>query len=138
MNDFALAFGIGAISGSRSMLGPTLVGHLRLPAAAQRALTAMAAGEMVADKLPWIPARTDSLPLAGRIGLGALAAAAAVRRDRRLIAGIAGAAGALVGTYAWYHLRRAATHRLGVPGVAAGLAEDALATAAGTLLLRGR
>jgi uncharacterized membrane protein len=136
MNDLAVAFGIGALSGSRSMLGPALVGRRLAPAVAQRVLTLLAAGEMVADKSTLIPARTEVLPLAGRVTTGALAAAGLARRDRRVAAAVAGAMGALAGTYAWYHLRRLATVRLGLSNMAAGLAEDALAVGAGALLLR--
>jgi uncharacterized membrane protein len=138
MNEAAVAFGIGAICGSRSMLGPALVGRCALPTTAQRVLTMMAAGEMAADKSAHMPARTEAMPLIGRLALGALAAGAYASPRRRIEAAFAGAAGALAGTFAWYHLRRLATIRLGLPNTLAGLAEDALAVGAGTLLLRSR
>jgi uncharacterized membrane protein len=95
----------------------------------------MSAGEIVADKTPTIPARTDTLPLTGRLVLGAAAAAGAAKRHR-IQAGVMGAAGALAATYALFHLRRIATTRLRIPNVVAGMIEDAAALAAGAMLMR--
>jgi uncharacterized membrane protein len=130
VNDLALAYGIGALSGARSMLGPALVAHEGMPGYAERLLAAMATAEMLADKSPRIASRLDPLPLAGRVVAGALAAAGAAHRGRRVSAAVMGAAGALSAAYICYHLRRLATTKLGVPNAVAGLAEDALAIAA--------
>ena len=150
MKAFALALGIGAVAGSRSMLAPALVMNARRGlsgsaaggphpgrgGAAAWVMAAAAAGEMVADKTPGIPSRTETLPLSGRIASGAAAAASLAAPGRRLQAAAGGAAGALVGTFALYHLRRLITRRLGLPDAAAGLAEDALAVGAGLMLMR--
>ena len=135
MNHNARAYGIGALSGSRSMLGPAMVARRALSPTGRRLLALLALGEMVADKSAHIPARINALPLTGRLVTGALAAAAAGGRRRRLRGALLGAAGALSAAYACYHLRRLAHSRFGVPNVIAGVAEDALALGAGALLL---
>ncbi len=153
MRDLMIAFGIGAVCGARSMLGPALVANVAAPLGAPAGnptggpfnppgagwLTlALAAGEMLADKAASIPARTTPLPLVGRVATGALSAAAwAPPGDRRRWAA-AGMLGALTGTVALFHVRRLARQRLHVPNVALGLAEDALAVTAGLLLLQRR
>ena len=87
---FLLAFGIGVVTGLRSMTGPAVVcwaahlGWLKLEdsrlalmgsTVATYAFSAFAIGELIADKLPFIPNRTSPGPLFGRIVLGALCGA---------------------------------------------------------------
>ena len=136
MNDLARGFTMGVLSGSRSMLAPAMLASSRVvPSAAASAIKLLAAGEMVADKHPRMPARTDALPMAGRMMTGAFTAASHATGDRRLPMAIAGAVGGLCGTWLFFHLRRAIIARVG-PGVAAGLVEDAIAVAAGVALAR--
>ncbi|MGH9310283.1 MAG: DUF4126 domain-containing protein, partial [Vicinamibacterales bacterium] len=71
-----IAGALGAVSGSRSMLAPALVARAHHASPAAPILALLAGGEMMADKMPFIPSRTDALPLAGRIVSGALAGAA--------------------------------------------------------------
>ena len=133
MNELACAAVLGAVSGSRSMLGLAVVADRVLPPAAAGLMKLLALGELAADKSPTIPARTEPIPLAGRIVAGALAAAAVASRGRRLQSAAVGAAGALSAAFALYQLRQWATTGLGVSNIAAGLAEDALALSAGCL-----
>jgi uncharacterized membrane protein len=131
---------LGAATGGRSMTGLAGValttpagtggGWLgRLASPGGRVLVvAAAAGELVADKSPKIPSRLAPVPLAARVALGALAAAALARRDHApagLPVALAGAAtvGGSVAGAAW---RRAIPQRDGLPLVAA-IAEDAAA-----------
>ena len=87
----ALSAGLGLIAGMRSMAAPALLSRhlagrsargrgaaMRLLASRRTAsvLTVLAAGEMVADKTPAIPDRTDPPALLGRIVMGALSGAA--------------------------------------------------------------
>lgn len=84
---FLLAFAIGLVTGLRSLTGPALVcwaahlGWLNLEGSrvefmqstlATYGFSALALGELVADKLPFIPSRTSPGPLFGRVVLGAL------------------------------------------------------------------
>ncbi|HTI41024.1 MAG TPA: DUF4126 family protein [Vicinamibacterales bacterium] len=135
MRELARSAVIGALSGSRSMLAPAVVAQSVLPFPARTLLTLMSAGEIVADKTPTIPARTDTLPLTGRLVLGAAAAAGATKRHR-MQAAVMGAAGALAATYALFHLRRIATTRLRIPNVVAGMLEDGVALGAAAMLMR--
>jgi uncharacterized membrane protein len=139
MNELVRACAIGALSGSRTMLGPALVARERLPAPVADLLATMAAGELVADKSARIGNRTDPLPLVARVASGALAAAGQAGTRHRLPASVVGAAAALVAAYGCFYLRRLATARLGLPNVVAGLLEDAVALgAAATMLRRSR
>lgn len=152
MREWMLAYGIGAVCGSRSLLAPAIITNTSagpsplggpLGAAAKlpgsRALmVAMAAGELLADKSARVPARTDALPLAGRAITGAISAAACARPSQRIPAALVGAVGALSGAYAFFHLRRLATSRLGLPGILAGAAEDAVVIALAAAMMRCR
>lgn len=135
MNDLALGFTMGVLSGSRSMLAPAMLASNRVPTAAFSAMKLLAAGEMAADKHPSMPSRTDLVPLTGRMMSGAFTAASHATPDRRVPMAIAGAVGGFCGTWLFFHLRRAIIARVG-PGVTAGLVEDAIAIGAGTLIAR--
>src|SRR5690606_2486359 len=103
---------------------------------AARVLPALALGELVADKLPFVPARTDPPALLGRVGSGALcgAAVAGWRGEPTAGAALAGTLGALGSTFLFYHLRKAAGEATGVPDPAIALAEDAAALTAASRL----
>lgn len=153
MTELLNAAAFGFVSGSRTMLAPLLVSQsfavsspllegsgpaadLLTRSRVVQWLPILAAGEILADKLPLVPPRTQVAPVLGRMGSGALVGAAIASPDNRRAAAILGAAGALAGTLTWYHLRRLATQRGGVPNVVAGLCEDALAIGLGAWLLR--
>jgi uncharacterized membrane protein len=139
---------IGAASGLRSLAGPSqlsreLAGEHRRRARrgpvgafladprTYRTLQAAAAGEMVADKLPVIPARTEFGPLLGRAVLGALAGGMVARLGGRspLLGAVLGGAGAVLGANAGYQARRALTRRADLPDLPVALCEDFLAVA---------
>src|SRR3954451_16983244 len=96
--DLMRAAGLGLICGLRSMTGLALVSHravqhpgdlastpLRLLASerVRLLLTVGAAGELLTDKLPNVPARTAPGPLAGRFLAGALTGAGVCLEDRQ-------------------------------------------------------
>jgi len=102
-------------------------------------LAAALAGEMVADKLPFVPDRTSPPALAGRMLSGALAGLLVFRE-----AGLGAASGALAGAavaaasaHAGYRLRGYAAGR-GLPDLPVALAEDAAVLACGAAFLRRR
>ena len=152
------AAALGWVAGMRSATPPALLartladrsglrrllGRRRQPAkalstdAAAALLPLAAAGEMAADKLPTIPARTSPPALMGRIASGALSGAvlAQARREAVLPAALAGAAGAAASSFAMMALRQRVGEALGVPDVAVALAEDALAVGAGAAVVR--
>lgn len=147
--------GMGAIAGVRAMLAPALLSRawnrplhgrglrpLGSPRAAQ-ILTALAAGEMLVDKWPRLPARTEAVALASRALSGGFVGWALGRRRRfwrrrtlpQAAAAALGAAAGVAGAFGAVQLRRLAT-RAGLPNTAAGLFEDGLMLLAGQALLR--
>ena len=150
------AFVLGVVSGMRATFGPALVTHklsrqvksrqvqprlgrlefMRSPKTASFFKVA-AAGEVIADKLPQTPARTQPGPLLGRTLSGALCGAALGRSmgQGARSGAVVGALGAAVGSYAFYYLRRNLTHGQGLPDLPVALAEDALALGGGALVL---
>ncbi len=95
-------------------------------------LTIMALGEMVFDKLPFAPSRIAPAGLTGRLLSGAMCGAAVSRRDQKAGA-LLGIAGALVGSFAGYFLRKAAVRASGLPDAMIALTEDALAVGIGAV-----
>src|SRR6185437_4379518 len=113
MSNYVLAFLIGTAAGLRSMTAPAALsfgarrGRLRLKhgpqaffasRAASYVLTALAAGELVNDKLAWTPSRRSPLSFALRVALGS-ACGAAIGTSKSIAGGMtAGALGAVAGT----------------------------------------
>jgi uncharacterized membrane protein len=140
---FASAAGIGVVAGLRSMTAPAVVSwsgpapnsslQFLKSKTSTKVLSALAAGELVLDKLPSTPNRTSPGPLIGRIASGAFCGAALCSAARRSVAlGAAlGGLGAIAGSFAGYHLRRQIHQRFHAPDTAIALAEDALAIEAG-------
>lgn len=144
---------LGCVCGARSLLAPALIAHqlehqdmaansdnrvarILSNRKVASALAGLAVAEMAADKTPFIPSRTDLLPLAGRVAMGAVVGAAVVGPGQRSAATLAGAAGAGLGAWAFSRLRKQATQRVGMSNVVAGLGEDALAVGLGLFLVR--
>jgi uncharacterized membrane protein len=100
------------------------------------ALSSMAGGELVADKLPFTPGRLQPLPLAGRVLLGGTASAvASLAEGRRSDTGaLVGCLGAVVGSVLGYLWRTRLP--IPVPPLALALAEDALAFTLGRWALQ--
>lgn len=132
---------LGAVAGMRSLAAPAALSrHLATDPtvphgvlddllsrpAAPRVLTIASAAEHIADKLSFIPPRTDPAPLAGRIAAGAVCGWVISRRagEPPLPGAIAGAVAAAAATFAAYHLRRALTADVGLPDLPVALAED--------------
>jgi uncharacterized membrane protein len=93
-------------------------------------LLAAAAGEVVADKLPFIPPRTSRGPLLGRITFGALVGVTAFAADDEpipvgaLVGGLTAAWGSFAGLWA-----RTQLTNNGLPPLLAGVTGDVLAAA---------
>jgi len=148
------AFFIGAVAGLRTMTAPafvawaarlgrlrldgTLLAFLGLPVTAW-VFTALALGELVADKLPSTPARTKPGPFVGRIVSGAMSGGAiAAGSGGSLAAGAAlGAVGAVVGTLVGYNARVRLVPALKVPDSVVALVEDLVAVGGALLIVSG-
>lgn len=145
----ALAAGLGIIAGMRSMSALALLSHrfaqrhvrrrgrvVHLLAARPTAgiLKLCAAGEMVADKTPYVPSRIEPPSVAGRALMGALSgfAVAEWRGGSPLAGALVGSAAAVGSTFMAYEVRRRAGQRSGVPDPVLGLIEDVIVLAAGS------
>ncbi len=149
---YLLAFGIGFVTGLRSMTGPALVcwaAHLawinlkgsRLvfveSPLATYGFSALALGELVADKLPFIPSRTSPGPLFGRVVLGALSGATLCAATGGSLASgaILGGAGGAIGAFAGYQARARLVKTSRLPDWIIASSEDLIAVGGGLLLV---
>jgi uncharacterized membrane protein len=140
------AAALGAASGSRSTAGVTAValasrrgdpGPLASGLGSTRGTAVsgvLALGELVADKLPFVPSRLSPPALGGRVLLGGTAAAAEARRDGHdpVLPALVGAAGAVGAAVLAARLRGVAAQRFGSDKPGAFL-EDGLAALLGWL-----
>ncbi|MBV8636453.1 MAG: hypothetical protein JO322_00065 [Candidatus Eremiobacteraeota bacterium] len=134
MNTYVRSALLGATTGIRSTAGPFAARwseSKRLPIGSAMAL----GGEMVADKLPFVPSRATPGGLAPRVGGAIYAVRTGVRKPDA--AAYAIAAVAAIGTaFAAANLRKFIKENTDIPDFAAGLAEDVLVLACLGGLLR--
>ena len=144
----AASAAIGVIAGLRCMMAPAIVsrasgaGRLPLPPgplhwlgsrASTNTFTALAAGELIADKTPQMPSRTAPRPLTARMISGGLCGAAicSSKGERALTGAVVGSLFAVGGAFLGYHLRRRAVRDGGFPDLVVALTEDAIAITGG-------
>src|SRR6478672_3174235 len=147
-----LGFLLGCICGLRSLTAPAVVcwaahfGWLRFdgtPLAFLNhpvvliAVTVLAIGELIEDKLPKTPSRTAPLGLTARIVLGAASAAALAvsARSGVPLAAVAGAIGGIAGAFGGYNVRHFLVAKKHLPDFVVALAEDAVAIVGGLLVV---
>ena len=151
-----LAFLMGGVAGLRTMTAPAIIcwgAHPGPPTAwlglggtplaflanpiSLVIFTILAVGELIGDKLPQTPSRVSPFPLAARAIFGALCGAALAVAASVSVAGgaVCGFAGAVVGAYAGYSVRRLLTTRAGLPDLTIALLEDAVAIGGGLLIV---
>jgi uncharacterized membrane protein len=149
----AAAIGIGAIAGLRSMTAPAIVSwateekwiHSRSrPLAFLKSkktaslISALAVGELVADKLPGTPNRTEPAGLAVRVLTGGFSAGALCASKGRLVAAgaVLGGLAAIAGAFIGCATRRQLHEQFHLSDTALAVAEDAIAIGGGVLLVR--
>ena len=95
-------------------------------------------GEIVVDKLPFMPSRAQFPAITGRLASGGAAAVAISRGAGRsqFTNSLFGVVGALAGSFAGNHARAFAVQQTGLPDIVFALAEDGVALGGGYLLLR--
>jgi len=147
-----LAFGIGVVTGLRSMTAPAVVawaahlGWIHLSGSplafmgsawAVGIFTVGGLGEFVADKLPTTPARTAAVGLTARIVIGLLTGAClgVARGASYWLGALIGAIGAIAGAFGGYQARVRLVRGLHVPDAAIALPEDLVAIGLGLLLV---
>jgi uncharacterized membrane protein len=152
MGILLFAFLIGCVCGLRSMTAPAVVawgahmGWLHLDGSwlsfmankiSLAVFSLFALGELIADKLPFIPRRTLPGPLGVRIVFGALCGAAlCLSAGASLMFGaILGALGGIAGAFAGYNYRRLLSRGAKLPDLLIALLEDLAAVVGGLLLV---
>lgn len=148
------AFQIGLVAGMRAMSAPALVSHKLshtllnpMPGSKLHFLTSpvtatvfkvLASGELIGDKVPNAPDRIVAPQLVARIAAGAVSGAAlnATADEPVAYGAMAGGLGAVVGTFAFFHLRRWLTEEKGISDPVVALVEDALAFGLGWQAVR--
>ena len=149
MNIYLRAIGIGTVAGMRSASAPALTSYyfvnnpsLFLDASplkglgqqtTSNVLKFMAAGELVADKLPFVPNRTDPGPLGARAVSGGVCAAAVflAAGERPEVGAALGAASAVASAFLFMNLRRVLGKAMEIPDPIIASAEDGLALGIG-------
>jgi uncharacterized membrane protein len=155
MNDAQVYTGaavMGAIAGMRSMSPPKVVSQfsevglipeegsplafLNHPTVS-KVLQVLSTGEKIADKLPFMPARTKAGPLVTRGLSGGLSGAAIFARTKRpwWAGALIGAGTAIAASFAAYKLRKWITEEYEIPDAVVGIVEDAVVAGAGYLVL---
>ena len=147
-----LAFGIGVVTGLRSMTAPAIVSwaahlgwinlsgsHLAFMESAWAVgiLTLGALGEFGADQLPAAPARTTAVPLAARIVMGSLTGAclATAGSASLWLGALTGVIGAIAGAFGGYQARVGLVRALRAPDFAIAIPEDLIAIGLGLFLV---
>jgi uncharacterized membrane protein len=150
---FLLAIGIGIVAGLRSLTAPAIVswgahlGWINLHDSplsfmgspiAVGIFTLLAIVELVADKLPNTPARTAPVGLIARIIMGGLCGAClyAAGAASPIPGAVFGIIGALIGTFAGYHIRRALVSKLNVKDILIAVPEDIIAIVLACVIVR--
>ena len=145
---FLFVFLIGVVAGLRSMTAPAVIswgahqGWLLLTGSPLGffahpvtliLLTLFALGELVADKLSFIPSRTTPGPLVIRLISGAVCGAALciAGQSAWLYGVLLGALGAVVGSYGGYYYRRLVPANNRTMQFLAALLEDVVAVGGG-------
>ena len=122
---------VGAVCGMRTFTGPAILAAQGGwgDGAAARLLPAVGVGELVADKLPVMPARSDAPLFAGRVLSGAVcgAAIAGLAGRATLRSALAGGLAAAAAVVPTERLRAAVGRRTGTPDPLLGVAEDVVA-----------
>jgi uncharacterized membrane protein len=149
---FALSFGIGIVTGLRSMTGPAIVswacylGWIKLTGSYFRfagatwavVLFSLAAiGEFIVDLLPRTPPRTQPGPLIVRIVFGFMTGECVGIAGGASpgLGGFFGALGAAAGTFAGYYARAGLVRAFRIPDIAVALCEDVLAVGLALLVV---
>jgi uncharacterized membrane protein len=111
-----------------SLIGSKLISRSLLP---------LAAAELVGDKLPVTPSRTEPAGLSARIFSGVCIGACVAPRDSEVGGALVGGIGAVIGTFAFHALRVMLPRALDKPDLVVALLEDAIAVGGSVALVGG-
>lgn len=153
LSTLPLVAGFGALAGLRTLAAPLAIARasrvknldlsgtpLALIGSSKAAhtLAAFALGELVADKLPFTPNRTDFVGLAARFASGALAGAsiAKARKSSWVSGALIGGSVAVGAAFAAFQLRKSFGDATHIPDKFVAFAEDGLVAGLGMLLVK--
>lgn len=141
--DLVLPVILGVMAGGRSQSVTAFIAWQSLDRRAasplgRGAATLAALGEVIGDKTPLAPDRTEPGPLFGRMMFGAVGGAAVARHQCSSIvpSAIVGAVAAAAATFGFHRLRRWLGRSTPLPDIAWALAEDAGVAALGVAAAR--
>ncbi|MBD1392205.1 DUF4126 family protein [Mucilaginibacter glaciei] len=152
---FKQAVGLGIIAGARTFMAPAVISHMysRHPSrylehtpfefmqtiSASKVFKVLALGELVGDKLPNAPNRTDFPGLIGRTVAGIWVGASVYKAHRKkaFVGGLIGGASALAATFGCFFLRDALGKKTNIPDPIIGAVEDVMTITAGVILAKG-
>jgi len=146
------ALALGIIAGMRSIMAPAVASHILSKRTSgylakssldfmqtERSaviLNIMAASELIADKLPFTPNRTESLSVTFRCLSGSLAGASIFKAKGGSMrtGALLGSVAALGSTFGCYYLRKIAVEKFKLPDPLIGGIEDILTIGGGLIL----
>ena len=141
--------GLGAVAGMRTMMAPALLSSALKKRSSKRlrrsrlrfmqsnstatTLKVLAAGELIGDKLPMTPSRTEPAGLLGRSLSGALVGATVARtqRENYVLGASIGLLSAVASTYTFYYARKKLGEETPLPDILLAGLEDTLAIKVG-------
>ena len=147
---YSAALTLGAVSGMQSMMAPAVIAWSARRSGLDlestpfsafkgpgigRTAVAIAVGELLTERAPFVPSHTDSTALLARAVSGASAGAALFKARRRsmLVGALVGAAAAVGAAYGSYYLRKKAATYFEVSDRVVALFEDGIALTAGVI-----
>lgn len=148
---YAKVVSLGTVAGLRAMLPSALLSYaasqhqkdtsgssIFASQGAAAVFGLLAIGELVADKLPTTPNRTEPAGLGARIVTGAIGGGVISSKDKKSVPlGIAlGALTAVAAAYAGQNIRRAISKETGVHSSLIGAVEDVIAIGIGALVVK--
>ncbi|RYU92250.1 DUF4126 family protein [Mucilaginibacter terrigena] len=151
---FRQAAGLGIIAGMRTFSAPAVISHVysRHPERSlkkspfqfiqtigtSKVFKVLAAGELVGDKLPFAPKRTNAGGLIGRFAAGALCGATVYKADNKkpIIGGLIGGTAAIASAFGCMFLRIGLGKKTGIPDPVIGAIEDVIVISAATALAK--
>lgn len=148
---YSKAASLGAVAGLRAFAAPALLNYfvthgensqlnsnyLSSPKISA-AINLLAAGELIGDKMPFTPNRTELPGLIARIVSGAFVGGSicAARRKDFWAGATIGAVSAVAAAYAGQHIRQKIADESGIPSAFLGAVEDATAIGIGVNALK--
>ena len=148
---YAKSAAIGAVAGLRCLTAPAMLGcfasrenagELKNNFLSSPKISAVigvaAVGELIGDKLPSTPNRTEPSGLIARIVSGAFVGGSvcAAKKKSVLTGAFIGAVAAVAAAYAGQNIRREICYKTGIPTAALGAVEDAIAVSIGINALK--